>query len=222
MYLHNDDAESLQRMLGLDVLPERVLIEYHLRISMFHRAGGNGPLGHLGLVEMCRALNLLPASLEKIETKVEWGQIPVDGRARIEADLLGAWRPGVFRGIGIGGAFVVELDGDPVYREVSRARIRLVKVTDSAEIPEEKSTDDSSETPAEGNVEPVSEEESPAPEPDGTSPWDEVQAGVAVCVETPTGTLEGTYLGWAGGYVTAELPGGKTVTVPEDEVVLVE
>jgi hypothetical protein len=118
------DEESLRRMLGAETgeLPAFLEQEYQTRLRLFHKGGGSGPLGALGLTDLCRSLKLAPPKQEepvrldlqklkpgspvKIRIRGEWERATYVGRGgdgkaavRTEDGITREWRnsPDVFR-----------------------------------------------------------------------------------------------------------------------------
>lgn len=121
------DEETLARLLGTAEIPENLKIEVELRTAMYHRSGESGPLGAVGLIDACRALNYRPKAVEKAKEKIDWRQYPSDGSTLIEAGpYMGEWRPGTFLGFVEGGILAVKLDDDEKFvREVRPDMVRL-------------------------------------------------------------------------------------------------
>lgn len=129
--IHPNDEQSLQRMLGVDEIPAKVAAEYAVRLTMYHGDGNSGPLGSLGLIPMVRSLGLGPAAREPDAEVTDWRTVPADGSARIEANYMGSWCPGVFLGFVADGTLAVRLDEDDgMVRECRRHMVRLTGVVD--------------------------------------------------------------------------------------------
>lgn len=126
---HFQDQETLQRILGLDELPENVLQEADLRTQMYHRSGASGPMGSLAMIAMVREMKLAPsASATAKSGKQDWRELPQDGSVRIEAGpFFGSMLPGVFLGFVQAGTLAVHLDDDnPGFvREVRADMVRM-------------------------------------------------------------------------------------------------
>ncbi len=119
------DEQTLQRLLGVETLPDKVVSEYEIRASLFHRSGSTGPLGPLALVDLVRFLGLRSPKVEAPPVKVDWRALPQNGTVRVEGKFFGDWRPGVFVGLVEHGTLGVRFDDDPVIRECRADMLRL-------------------------------------------------------------------------------------------------
>ena len=119
------DEQSLQRMLGQDVIPADVAAEYTLRKRMFDGDGSGGPLGTLGCIDLLRFLGHAPPALAAAAGDVEWHNLPQDGSLSVEARFFGDWKLGVFLGFVEHGILAVKLDEDGIVHECHRHIVRL-------------------------------------------------------------------------------------------------
>ena len=208
-YLQPDDDESLRRMLGTQELPEALVQEYRLRITMFHRAGGNGPLGHAALVSLCREMGYEPPTLESRKEVTNWGGLSVDGTVRMETDVLDAKVRGVFRGVGPDGTLVMQADGDVVYREVQPIKSRVV---------EESEEDEAEPEPA-----PKPSKNGSAPKTRASKGKPTLGPGAKVLILEENGTVEAVVDSVADGELSATVKGEKKPRVVKfEDVQLVE
>jgi hypothetical protein len=123
MFTEEDEA-ALCRMLGTTEIPEKFQKEYEIRLRLYHSAGHNGPLGAVGLVDLCRFMFHVPEKIERaLEEKVDWRRIPTG--AYVEAHFMGDWIPGIFKGTGQAGILEVLLEGDDYVRECRPHMVRL-------------------------------------------------------------------------------------------------
>lgn len=129
------DEASLSRMLGVSVdeIPVTVLVEYELRLQMFHSDGHSGPLGTIGIIDLLRGMKLGPKLREDKPVELDWSRVPGDGTVRVEAKLLSPegigydWVPGVYLGrVGVG-SLAVRLDGDAYVHELRRMDVRIAR-----------------------------------------------------------------------------------------------
>jgi hypothetical protein len=120
----SDDFETLQRMLGVNVVPEEVQRECELWTRFYH-AANSGSLGPLALVAILRKLGYQPVSHAEPTANIDWNQYPQDGTLRVEVRVAGSWCPGYFLGFSPLGALVVRVDHDKWVLEVPLDRVRL-------------------------------------------------------------------------------------------------
>ena len=133
------DIDSLKRQLGTASFPQPLLDEYQIRIRMVHSDGNSGPLGSLGIMQLCRDMGYGPTHNMKskvITTATSWRDIPDDGAARVEVTVMGGTQAGTFRGVGDVGKLWVRLDGMDDIREYRPDLVRLLHVVEDEPIEE--------------------------------------------------------------------------------------
>lgn len=123
-----DDHAALLRMLGRETVPADVEAEYAVRIQMFHRSGRQGPLGEVGLIDVCRKLGYSPPADPVQASIADWRKYPQDGSTRVEAHFFGDWQAGTFLGFVQAGTLAVRLDVDGTVKECRPHMVRLVGV----------------------------------------------------------------------------------------------
>jgi hypothetical protein len=128
-FVHPDDLENLQRLLGVTEPPPDIMAEYEMRILMSHSLGGYGPLGSLGLVDLLRYLGVKPRRIEAAQAGTNWEKIPLDTPV-LAGPYMGEMKLGKFKGGCYMGTLQVELieDGSPVVREVRAGMVQLAPV----------------------------------------------------------------------------------------------
>jgi hypothetical protein len=190
--IHPYDEETLTRILGVDRIPEEIEAEYAIRISMYHRGGGSGPLGVIGLIDLSRSLGYAPPKTDAKPDQFVWRDYPQDGTVRVEALYFGAWQPGIFLGFVEAGTLAVRLDGDDFVRECRPDMVRMVGIKEVIPPIEEPDARASLLKPAEKPVEEPEPLPLPPSEPDpllqDEDPpefnWSTVTEGEPVWVET--------------------------------------
>jgi len=127
------DEDSMARMLGKPAaqIPESVLVEYELRLRLFHSDGNSGALGTIGIIDMLRSMKLGKARRDKSPPSADWSKVPADGTVRVMVRLgegrAAKWVWGVYAGqVGIG-SLAVRLDGDEYVHEVRRDTVRIAR-----------------------------------------------------------------------------------------------
>ena len=131
-----EDARIFETMTGKDVAPEEFMTEYLIRLRMFHRAGGSGSLGIVGMLDLCRSQGIGPPDGTKDNAKAtDWRKVPISTKVR--AVVNGKWVPGYFKGIAGSGTLAVLLDGDTVVREFGGTKVSLapLEVPDVPDLP---------------------------------------------------------------------------------------
>ncbi len=125
------DLDSLKRMLGCEReedIPSRVVVEYQVRLRMFHADGNSGPLGSIGLIDMCRALRAGPKPPPKQPRVTDWTKMPSDGSLTVEARPAGEngeWKAGVYLGRVKAGTLAIRFAGDPWVHEFVASEVRI-------------------------------------------------------------------------------------------------
>lgn len=126
--IHPEDYRLILAMLGVSEMPDGLEDEYTLRLSMFHRAGHQGPLGAIGLISLIRDAKLSPTQAAVQAERIDWSRYPVNGRVRVEARTPLApkdWLLGVYNGMSGPGELAIKLDGDPYVRTFLARDVRL-------------------------------------------------------------------------------------------------
>lgn len=121
-FIHPQDQDNLTKMIGKEPNAE-VLAEYQERIQFYHRGGGSGPLGPLGLTDLLRYMGYSPPSHKKMDGVTDWHAIQL--RHPVEAYFFGQWIPGTFEGFVESGTLAIRLRDDPIVRECRRDIVRL-------------------------------------------------------------------------------------------------
>lgn len=228
--MHPSDEQMLQGMLGQLSIPEDLETEVMVRTTLFHRAGPNGPIGPIALIDAVRSLGYKPKTLEKSTERVDWGRLPQDGRTRVEARFFGTWLSGVFTGFVEHGTLSIRLDDDGTVRECAPLNVRLVEVLDALPIEEpvpmlarklDEVPDDSPEespAPAEASSEELPATPEPAPPPPKeTTDWSKVSAGAPVYVELGDDFADGEFVGLSGESLSVKV-GGQEMVLDTDKV----
>ena len=156
------DLENLKSLLGMEDVPVTVMTEYRLRISMYHRAGGSGPLGLLPLLGMVRSLGYQGPEPPEVVEPVDWRRVPAGTKVEVLAggEKLRGW----FLGTIEHGTLAVKLAGGGWVRECAKSAVSV--------LPED----------AEFEFQAIPEPEQVSPPvPQGPN-WSEVDPGVKVSV----------------------------------------
>ncbi len=88
------DEHCIQRMLGVDAIPDEIYTEYMIRLRMFHRfMSGGGPLGPIGCIDLLRSMEYSPPSLSSGTgpNKTDWRDVPLGTPVQIKNE--GQWSP---------------------------------------------------------------------------------------------------------------------------------
>lgn len=130
--IHPEDSQLVQQMTGFDAVPEDVAAECGVRLAMYHRGGGTGPLGTLAVVDVLRSLGYKAEQERDAPAAVDWSAYPGNGSVRVEARFFGTWMPGRFHGFVEHGMLNVRLDNDDVHRECMPCIVRLAATSEAA------------------------------------------------------------------------------------------
>lgn len=124
--IHPEDYRLILAMLSVQDVPAGMEDEYAMRLSMFHRAGNQGPMGAIGLIGMIRDLGHKPVAAANAPARIDWSKYPVNGRIRTEVrGADGTWFLGVYNGMSGPGELAIKLDGDPYVRTFLARDVRL-------------------------------------------------------------------------------------------------
>jgi len=125
--IHPNDEPVLLAITGQSRVSEEIAAEYEIRIGMYHRAGGSGHLGVIGLIDLVRSVGITPIPIIERPKKVDWRKYPQNGSTRVEARFFGTWQPGAFLGFVEAGTLAVRLDDDVVVKECRSDMVRLAQ-----------------------------------------------------------------------------------------------
>ena len=191
--IHEQDVNTIRRILGCEKTPEEVEKEYEIRSRMFHRAGGSGPLGVHQMIALVRSLKLAPPKGRTIDQVVDWGAQKQDGSVEVEVRYHDAWHRGKFIGWGDMNQLAVRLDGVIAIRSFPRGVVRLAR-------------------PIKQVVDKQPEEPLPElPETVGELPlahdWAQYKQGARVMVSLDDDLVDGTFSGVSGDTVFVQFDG---------------
>jgi len=188
----------MARLLGVPAaqISESVLVEYELRLRMFHCDGNSGALGTIGIIDMLRSMKLGPPPRGEKQTTVDWSRIPMNGTVRVAARLPGddgqpQWAFGVYVGqVGVG-KLAVRLDGDTWVHEMRRDDVRIAR----DEPMEPVLSKDAPAIPAVPKEALVPRKEDEDTEPESSladiEPWASMSIGDSVVVKEGEGRFQG-------------------------------
>lgn len=221
---HFQDQETLQRLLGVEVVPVNVLEEADIRTRMYHAAGASGPLGIVAMISLVRDMGLNHSGPAGAASgKTDWRALPQDGTVRIEAGpFFGSMLPGVFLGFVQAGMLAIHLDDDHegYVREVRADMVRLSAVQN----PPQEGAEDAAKPDARfkpplaskkadvvEHDEPPIEFSDPEDEVAGDFDWTVLSEGDPVMVEFEDGKgVEGKFKRQAkNGKIEVSIPGSK-------------
>lgn len=122
MFMHLEDTENLEKMIGGEI-PEEVKQEYLLRATLFHKCGnGNGRLGPQMLIDMLRFLGIEPKATMVVESKVDWRTQISDGSVKVQVK---DGRTGRYMGMLDGCSVIVRLDGEQALSQFANHAVSL-------------------------------------------------------------------------------------------------
>lgn len=132
MPLIPEDELCVQQMLGIDVIPEDIEIEYMIRVRMLHRQLAGGPIGPVAIVDMLRYLNIgpPPAQVVNEDGQADWRRVVVD--TPVEAMVDEEWVAGLFAGEVGGGTIAVKINGK--IDEFNSFQVRIPQETLPADV----------------------------------------------------------------------------------------
>lgn len=205
-----EDWETIQRMIGQEVIPTEIVAEYETRLKMYHANGSSGPLGPIAIISLLRSWGYGPKPTPAAEAAIDWRKYSQDGSVRVEARFNGQWVPGSFLGFVEGGTLAIRLDVDDEIRECYSAIVRLagdatqqvMGVFSAAKPNLALPVDGSLGGDGDGN-----EIESLGPQVD----WQSVEAGEAVYIDDDGDSLDGQFV-----RIGAEGPQGLQLLVQVD------
>ena len=132
--LHPHDQMSIVRMLGSEEIPPALIEEYDIRLSMFHRDGGSGPLRAAMLIDLLRSMDLSPPNkVWEPPVHIDWRALATDGSVRVDAKFSDEWKHGDFLGLVGSGTMAIKFDDDSTVRECPQHEVRLVEPEESFE-----------------------------------------------------------------------------------------
>jgi hypothetical protein len=132
-----EDQLSFERLLGIREVPPKLLKEYSLRLAMYHKDGGTGPLGTMALIDCVRYCGFKSVYEEQSpQDETDWDK--VKRNTRVEALYSGVWMPGKFVGFGESRVILVQLDDDEFIKECRKHMVRVAKDQKARKAPEPK------------------------------------------------------------------------------------
>lgn len=192
--IHPSDVQSIQRLIGKQEVPDDILLEYEIRIRMWHRDGHSGPLGTLPLIDLVRALKYEPPRDPPIQASIDWGKKPQDGSVKCDVFQDGRWKPaaGCFVGFVSNGILAIRMP-DRYVREFRKCDVR----------PAFDDADKTASDFADGFT--------------GASLWFGMAAGTKVCVVIDGEVKNGTFQRPTSGTNLVVLVDGQEYVVDEED-----
>lgn len=135
-----DDEMTIQRMLGVGVVPSDVHDEYMNRVRFLHREVAGGPMGPGMVVDMLRFLGYEPGKTGSTQTGVlDWRK--VDRGTLVQVRRAGHWTAAEmecrFEGFVDSGTLAVLLPGGRV-DEFNKCDVRILEVDTEGIVPPEE------------------------------------------------------------------------------------
>lgn len=122
--LIGQDLETLQRLLGVQDIPEKYVQEYEIRKHL-HDLRDSGPLGTVAIIDLLRFCKYEPPPKIKVEQEIDWRSVKKG--TRVECIVRQEWTPGEFLGFGELGVLHVQLDHKDWVTEFPRKLVRIAQ-----------------------------------------------------------------------------------------------
>lgn len=116
--LHEEDEALIGRMVGANALTPSLLQEYTIRLTMFHRGGGQGPLGPIALVDLLRDMGMRPPQLESEKARVDPRSLERGAPVMVKDANTGEIHKATFESPIAGGNYGVKYEGSDYVYEV--------------------------------------------------------------------------------------------------------